>query len=145
MAWRLKSGQALHLGHRAGELVVIRGTLWLTRAGDPGDHFIEPGQRVYLVRGEKAVVEPAVHEEQVFLYWTPRPRSVTVTLVAPVLRIAGQAAALAAGMLGGLAKAASTVAGHARAWEAQAWEERQLKQAGGGSFTDAVEIVLRRT
>ena len=48
---RLLPGQALRLPRQGGELTVLRGRLWLTRAHDLGDHFIEAGQRVRLGAG----------------------------------------------------------------------------------------------
>ena len=60
----LPCGQAVRLGRLGGELTVIDGRIWLTRNHDPGDHFIESGQRVRLGVGENAVIECVAGEQR---------------------------------------------------------------------------------
>ena len=37
-------------------LSVVRGRVWITRAGDPADHFLEGGQSIRLAAGAQALV-----------------------------------------------------------------------------------------
>lgn len=134
---RLRDGQAMHLGPHAGELVVMEGRLWLTRDADPGDHIIEPGHRVYLAARENAVIEAAFRNEAVLMYWTPYPRSVTVTVLAPALAATAQLAACAAAALTVMAAAAARVARHAQAL-------RDSRRGGARPGGTTVEIVLSR-
>ncbi|MCA0239398.1 MAG: DUF2917 domain-containing protein [Proteobacteria bacterium] len=53
----LPPGAALTLPPRAAlHLHLLSGRLWLTRSGDPDDHFIDPGSRL-LLDGRGCVVE----------------------------------------------------------------------------------------
>ncbi|NRF69010.1 DUF2917 domain-containing protein [Aquincola sp. S2] len=42
-------------------LLVLRGRIWLTRSGDPDDHFLDTGQRIDLGEGGERVVVEAVN------------------------------------------------------------------------------------
>ncbi len=54
----LRPGQATTLPELpAHELLVLQGRLWLTRSGDPGDHFLDPGERFPLPRHGRTVIE----------------------------------------------------------------------------------------
>ena len=69
---QIEPGQALRLGRLGGELTVLEGRVWLTRDGDPGDHVVEPGQRVRLAGNDNAVLSPWRSGERVVLRWNPR-------------------------------------------------------------------------
>lgn len=82
---RLVPGQVLRLPRRGGELTVLHGRLWLTLHNDPGDHFIEAGQRVRLGANENAVVESAGTAQGASLHWEPcRPAFVSALLARPL-------------------------------------------------------------
>ena len=105
--FQMHSGDATHLGRLGGELSVIRGQLWLTRDGDLGDHFIEPGQRVRLAVGENAVIEPAHSGETVSLRWRPRRQSFVGAVLAEPLRGLAFLAGVAARGFAALARSAA--------------------------------------
>jgi hypothetical protein len=111
---RVDSGQALQFGHLGGDLTVVDGRVWLTRDGDPGDHVIEPGQRVRLGLAERAVIEPAVTGTTVTVHWIPRRQAFLGALLAePLRRLALAAGWLAAGFAA-LARSAAASASRAQ-------------------------------
>ncbi len=136
---QIKSGQALHLGAHAGEIVVLEGRLWLTRDADLGDHVIEPGQRVDLAAHENAVIEPMFRNEPVLMYWTPHRRSIAVAVLAPALAAVAHLATWAAVGFTVLAAAATRLAIRAGAW-------RNDRRADAAICPDAtaVKIMLGR-
>lgn len=83
---RIAPCEAVRLDRLGGELTVLNGRVWLTRDGDLGDHFIEPGQKVRLGIDERAVVESARTGEPVALHWNPRRQSLAGALLAAPLR-----------------------------------------------------------
>lgn len=83
---RLGSGQAMRLDRLGGDLSVVEGRVWLTRDGDLGDHFIEPGQKVRLAAHEEAVISPARTGETIAVRWNPRRQGYFGALVAGPLR-----------------------------------------------------------
>ena len=105
--FQMHSGDATHLGRLGGELTVIEGRLWLTRDGDLGDHFVEPGQRVRLSVGENAVIEPAHSGETVSLRWQPRRQSFVGAVLAEPLRGLAFLAGVAARGFATLARSAA--------------------------------------
>lgn len=57
----LPPGRAVTLPARPGHLLrVTQGRVWLTRSGDPDDHFVDAGERVPLDRHGGPVVIEAV-------------------------------------------------------------------------------------
>ena len=111
---RLASGAALHLGRLGGELSVVQGRVWLTRDGDLGDHFVEPGQRVRLAVEDNAVIEAARSGETVVVRWNPRRQSLVGALVEAPLRGLAFLTALAAAGLAALARSAAASASRAQ-------------------------------
>ncbi|CAN7536728.1 DUF2917 domain-containing protein [Polaromonas sp. LjRoot131] len=110
----LVPGQALRLPRRGGELTVLRGRLWLTRHNDPGDHFIDAGQRLHLADHENAVIEPAGSAQGVILRWEPRCASFTGALLARPLSATAFVALMAARGFAALARKAAAGARRAR-------------------------------
>jgi hypothetical protein len=110
----LVSGQALRLPRRGGELTVLRGRLWLTRHNDPGDHFIEAGQRLRLGDHENAVIEPAGNAQGVILRWEPRRAGFIGALLARPLSGTAFVALMAARGFAALARNAAAGARRAR-------------------------------
>ena len=89
---------AAHLGRLGGELTVLDGRVWLTRANDLGDHFVETGERVRLAVDDNAVIEPAHSGTGVTVRWSPRRQSfVGAVLAEPLRGVAFLAGRLAAG------------------------------------------------
>ncbi|OYU76190.1 MAG: hypothetical protein CFE45_31820, partial [Burkholderiales bacterium PBB5] len=67
----LRLSGALRLAPRqAGWLQVQRGPVWLTRSGDPDDHVLRPGQRLWLRAGDGVVGEPWCAGQVVALAWS---------------------------------------------------------------------------
>ena len=110
----LVPGQALRLPRRGGELTVLRGRLWLTRHNDPGDHFLEAGQRVRLGDHENAVIEPALSAQGVILRWEPRRTGLRGAWFARPLSGAAVLAWMAARGFAALARTAAAGARRAR-------------------------------
>jgi hypothetical protein len=97
---RLHDGAPLRIDHRAGELSVVRGRVWVTREGDLDDHVLEAGQTMLLRSAAAVVVEQWRASESAVVEWYPRP-------AAPLAAAPRGAAAYA---LRGLALAADAVA-----------------------------------
>jgi hypothetical protein len=55
-AWAIQGASRLAAA-RAGWLVVTEGRVWLTRDGGGDDHVLQAGERLWLRRGERVVVE----------------------------------------------------------------------------------------
>lgn len=130
---RLVPGQALRLPRRGGELTVLHGRLWLTLHNDPGDHFIEAGQRVRLGTNKNAVVESAGTAQGVSLHWEPcRPGFVSALLARP---LSGTAflAFLAARGFAALALSAAAGARRARGHHAVSDRHVFITLEGGGA------------
>jgi hypothetical protein len=70
----VRTGEAVRMGRAGGELTVLDGCIWLTRKGDPADHFLVPGQRFALAAGDEAVVE-ATSRRGALLRWCALPRA----------------------------------------------------------------------
>lgn len=56
-----------------GDLVVLDGRVWLTRAGDLDDHLLLPGDRLPIARGHQVVLEPWAGEAALVRF-EPRAR-----------------------------------------------------------------------
>lgn len=56
---------------REGELSVLRGSVWLTRRGDPEDHLLRAGERMHLAPGDAAVLERLRRDEASAVAWAP--------------------------------------------------------------------------
>ena len=82
----LATGEARRLGREGGELTVVRGSVWLTRRGDLGDHVLAAGQRVRLGVGEEAVIEAWDASVGASVRWQPRRRGFVGTVLAEPLR-----------------------------------------------------------
>ena len=106
--------QALELGRLGGDLTVLDGRVWLTRSGDLGDHFVEPGQRVRLGVDEHAVIESAHGGHIVRVSWNPRRQSFFGALLARPLRGVAFLTVLAAGGFAALARSAAASARRAQ-------------------------------
>lgn len=52
----LSDGELLRCADRGCTLHVLRGRVWLTRAGDADDHFLHAGQSMRLAAGARAVL-----------------------------------------------------------------------------------------
>ncbi|MEO7152316.1 MAG: DUF2917 domain-containing protein [Burkholderiaceae bacterium] len=59
---------------RGGELAVLSGEVWLTRAGDPVDYFLSAGQTVRIEPHRQVVVAAWDRSEWPTLAWQPDPR-----------------------------------------------------------------------
>ena len=57
--------------HRPVWLSVVRGRVWVTRAHDPDDHFLEPGQSMRLDAAAQAIVGAEGDVAQVCLSPSP--------------------------------------------------------------------------
>ena len=54
---QLRNGELLRCAERRAAWVsVLRGSVWVTRAGDLDDHFLRPGQTMRLAAGACAIV-----------------------------------------------------------------------------------------
>src|SRR5687767_11956946 len=70
-SWFLYEG-ASHLGTQGGTLRVEAGQVWLTRSGDPDDHFLRAGDAFQVPPGD-ALVEPwHVGSVPARIVWQPR-------------------------------------------------------------------------
>lgn len=67
---RLAAGEILRLGAWPGELSVVDGRVWLTRPGDPDDHWLRRGEALALRRARGVLVE-AAGSGAATLRWTP--------------------------------------------------------------------------
>ena len=111
---QLSSGQAMRLGRLGGDLSVVEGRVWLTRDGDLGDHFIEPGQKVRLAVDEEAVISPARTGETITVRWNPRRRGYFGALLAGPLRGLAFLTGLVARGFAALARSAAASASRAQ-------------------------------
>jgi len=111
---RIDPSEAMRLDRLGGELTVVSGRIWLTRDGDLGDHFIEPGQTVRLGIDEQAVVESARTGEPVALRWNPRRQSLAGALLAAPLRGLALLTGLLASGFAALARSAAASARRAQ-------------------------------
>lgn len=112
---RLQAGKALRLDRNGGELTVLDARVWLTRDGEPGDHFVEPGQSLHLGMDENAVIEAARPGQDVTLRWKPQgQRSAAGAVFVEPLRFVARVARLAAAGFAALARSAAASARRAQ-------------------------------
>lgn len=97
---RLHDGAPLRIDHRAGELAVVRGRVWITREGDLDDHVLDAGQSLLLRSASAVVVGQWRASESAVVEWYPRPAQA----------LAQAPRSIAAYALRGLALAADAVA-----------------------------------
>lgn len=67
----LRSGNVLPLGSAGGKLEVLHGRIWLTRAGDRDDHFVDFGQSVVVPASGRVLVESLDDEQPALIAWRP--------------------------------------------------------------------------
>src|SRR4051794_27560979 len=79
----LRAGRVLALGSSGGKLEVLHGRVWLTRAGDVDDHFVDFGQSVVIPAAGRALVEALDGDEPALIAWRP---GTVVDWLAAVLR-----------------------------------------------------------
>ena len=53
----------------AGWLQVSGGAVWITRSGDPADHVLDAGSRLFLGAGERVLAEPWRAQDAVCIAW----------------------------------------------------------------------------
>jgi hypothetical protein len=68
----LDGGRILPLGTSGGRLEVLHGRVWLTRAGDPDDYFVDLGQSVVVPASGRALVQALDDGEPALIAWRPR-------------------------------------------------------------------------
>ncbi|MEP7303392.1 MAG: DUF2917 domain-containing protein [Caldimonas sp.] len=68
----MPTGHVVALGTAGGEVSILSGRVWLTRAGDSGDHFLDAGES-FRVRGSgQTLVETAGRGDPALIAWRPR-------------------------------------------------------------------------
>ncbi len=67
----LPAGCVMPLGCAGGKLEVLQGRVWLTRAGDPDDHFVDFGQSVVVPASGRVLVEAWDDEQPALVAWRP--------------------------------------------------------------------------
>ena len=68
----LDGGRVVRLGSAGGRLEVLHGRVWLTRAGDPDDYFIDHGRSVVVPASGRALVEALDDGQPALIAWRPR-------------------------------------------------------------------------
>lgn len=84
----LRDGELLRCDERRAHwLSVLRGRVWVTRADDPDDHFLDAGQAIRLAAGCRALVS-AEGPAQLMLHAgeSARKARATIGLLLPRLR-----------------------------------------------------------
>ena len=122
---RLFLRQALRLdSQRAGWLQVQQGRVWLTCDGGGPDHVLGAGERLWLGRGQRWVLEPWRADQPAVLCWEAGAGVAAQPLTAPLARPAGAGTAGAAPAWAALARGlrglAAGFAAAARSAEARA-------------------------
>src|SRR3982750_3411711 len=67
----LRAGRVLALGSSGGRLEVLHGRVWLTRAGDIDDHFVDFGQSVVIPAAGRVLVEALDDDRPALIAWSP--------------------------------------------------------------------------
>lgn len=97
VTFSIEPGRTLRLPPVGGELVVLRGRVWLTHDAEPGDHVLGAGDHQRLGWTADAVVEPFDREQPVTLRWTafaqPNPVQAVLRLFAAGLAARARSAA----------------------------------------------------
>lgn len=68
----LPVGRVLQLGSNGGELSVLSGRVWLTRAGTLDDLFVDGGQAVHVPASGAAIIEGWSDGQPARVTWQPR-------------------------------------------------------------------------
>jgi len=68
----LQGGRVLPLGASGGKLEVLHGRVWLTRAGDPDDHFVDFGNSIVVPSSGRALVTTIDDARPALVAWRPR-------------------------------------------------------------------------
>lgn len=68
----LPAGHVLPLGSNGGELSVLSGRVWLTRAGTLDDLFVDGGQAVHVPASGEAMIEGWSDGQPARVTWQPR-------------------------------------------------------------------------
>ncbi len=71
-AMTLRQAQAWR-APRAGDLKVLQGEVWITRAGDLSDHVLQAGETLHVQRGEQLSAGPWEAGKPVQLAWQAQP------------------------------------------------------------------------
>ncbi|MGZ5130957.1 MAG: DUF2917 domain-containing protein [Caldimonas sp.] len=111
----LPAGHVVALGSGGGEVSILSGQVWLTRAGDPSDHVLVAGESFHVSGAGETLVETWSRGAPALIAWRPRPLMQRVRdrftrscercwdLMNPAGRVGmGSAAALAALLAAGL-------------------------------------------
>ena len=86
-----------------GWITVQAGRAWLTRDGDPDDHVLATGERLWVRRGDRVTGEAWQAGEPVWLVWRPELSVQALPLLGGlVAALAGALARGARGLAGGL-------------------------------------------
>ena len=67
----LRPGRVVRLGSQGGKLEVLHGRVWLTRAGDRDDHFVDFGQSVVIPASGRVLVEAIDDARPAVIAWQP--------------------------------------------------------------------------
>lgn len=67
----LRAGNVLPLGSAGGKLEVLHGRVWVTRSGDPEDHFVDLGQSVVIPASGRVLVEALGDGQTALVAWRP--------------------------------------------------------------------------
>src|SRR4051794_22942818 len=67
----LRAGRVVALGSSGGKLEVLHGRVWLTRAGDIDDHFVDFGQSVVIPASGRTLVEALDQDQPALIAWSP--------------------------------------------------------------------------
>ena len=109
----LSGGRVLPLGASGGRLEVLQGRVWLTRAGDPADYFVDLGHSIVVPSTGRALVAAVDEAKPALVAWRPHrvaeriaaaARSMTGRcweIVEPAPRIGAGALAVVVAMLVG--------------------------------------------
>ena len=68
----LQGGRVLPLGASGGKLEVLHGRVWLTRAGDPDDYFVDFGHSLVVPSSGRALVAALDDARPALVAWRPR-------------------------------------------------------------------------
>jgi hypothetical protein len=68
----LRGGRVLPLGATGGRLEVLHGRVWLTRAGDPDDYFVDFGNSIVVPASGRALVAAIDEARPALIAWRPQ-------------------------------------------------------------------------
>jgi hypothetical protein len=68
----LRGGSVVSLGSAGGKLEVLHGRVWVTRSGDPDDHFVDFGHSVVVPASGRALVEALDDGKAALIAWRPQ-------------------------------------------------------------------------